>query len=140
MKNGQQHKLSDYLHLYLKSGIGVYIFADNSLDADSINDGFLAEYVKNNPNGVYNPVLTTENYERFLKDGYKPILRPDTDMTSDESQEMQLLQGGKGITQAWAFITKWLIEKGFDVFGLIEAGIAIDKTKIDAIVNKAKAA
>lgn len=140
MNKEKKEKLAEYLHLYLKSGISVYIFADNSLSADSINDGFLHEYVKNNPNGVYNPVLTTENYERFLRDGYKPILRPDTDMTSEESQEMQLLQEGKGITQAWAFMTKWLIEKGFDVFGLIELGLAIDKTKIDAIVNKAKAA
>ncbi len=129
--------IKDYLHFYLKSGISVYIFADNSLTADSINDGFLAEYVKNYPNGVYNPVLTIENYERFLKDGYKPILRPDTDMTAEESQEIQM-QGGKGITQSWAFITKILIHKGFDVFGLIEAGLAIDKTKIDTIVNKVR--
>lgn len=126
-------EIKNYLHFYLKSGISVYVFTD-----DSITDGFLEKYVTDHPNGVYNPVLTTENYERFLKDGYKPILRPDTDMTPEESQEMQLLQEGKGITQAWAFMTKWLIDKGFDVFGLIEAGIAIDKTKIDAIKDKVK--
>ncbi len=135
MKNERPTKISDYLHFYLKSGISVFIFTD-----DSITDGFLEKYITEHPNGIYHPVLIVENYERFLKDGYKPILRPDTDMTPEESQEMQLLQNGKGITQSWAFMIKWLIDNGFDVFGLIEAGLAIDKTKIDAIVNKVKAA
>lgn len=131
----QKKKLASFMHLYLKSEIGVFIFPD-----DSITDGFLEKYVTDNPNGVFNPELNIEKYERYLRDGYKPILRPDTDMTPEESQEMQLLSQGKGITQSWAFMTKWLIEKGFDVFGLIEEGLAIDKTKIDAVVNKCKKA
>jgi hypothetical protein len=138
MKNKMKKEIKDYLHFYLKSGISVFVFADNSITAeDSLSDGFLTKYIENHPNGVYNPVLTTENYERFLRDGYKQILRPDTDTTSEESQEIQM-QEGKGITQSWAFITKILIDKGFDVFGLIEAGLAIDKTKIDAIRDKVK--
>lgn len=72
-------ELKDYLHYYIHSGIGVYIFPD-----DTITNGFLAKYKADYPNGVYNPVLTLDNYTKFLNDGYKPLLRRLEDMTEEE--------------------------------------------------------
>lgn len=72
-------KLKDYLHYYIYSGVGVYVFPD-----ETITNGFLAKYKEDYPDGVYNPLLTLENYAKFLNDGYKPILRPLEDMTEEE--------------------------------------------------------
>lgn len=64
----------------------------------------------------------------------KPILRPMSDMTKEEKDY------GNGVTlghttnperqrMAEASRTHWLLKQGFDLFGLIEAGLAVDKNK-----------
>lgn len=130
-------ELKNFLHFYLNAGISVFIFPD-----DSIKDGFLDKYRKDYPNGVYNPILTIENYQRFLNDGYKPILRPVSSMTKEEAQEAgRKFAGYPGededdytdLVQPFSYTAKHLIDKGFDVFGLINAGLAIDKTLIKEI-------
>lgn len=105
-------EIKDYLHFYLptkqcdtehggcinslicnqndrcqrQSSISVFIFPD-----DSLNDGFLKKYLIQFPKGIYNPQLTFDNYKRFLKDGYKPILRPLSDMTEEEAKEARYI-------------------------------------------------
>ncbi|MEO7044702.1 MAG: hypothetical protein ABI091_05295 [Ferruginibacter sp.] len=124
-------ELKDYLHLYLNSSISVFIFPD-----ESITDGHLDKYRKDYPNGIYNPLLTFNNYKQFLNDGYKPILRPLSDMTDDEDCERLNFyydyDNAKYLdkTIIEAEVTKYLLSKHFDIFGLIEAGLAIDATKI----------
>lgn len=66
----------------------------------------------------------------------KPILRPLSDMTNDEWNEMgRKLRTGANIRTArdlWkmnAEETVYLLSKHFDLFGLIDAGLAIDSTK-----------
>jgi hypothetical protein len=72
----------------------------------------------------------------------KPILRPLSDMTEEELQECGNLvydfsddpelnnhkwQDFQTLLTSEQF--HWLLKKHFDLFGLIEAGLAIDKTK-----------
>ena len=64
---------------------------------------------------------------------WKLILRPLSDMTEEEKNEY-LLIGTDSSTRFEhnARRTQYLLSKGFDLFGLIDAGLAIDKTKLDA--------
>lgn len=72
----------------------------------------------------------------------KPILRPLSDMSEEEMKECGCLtydfsdeedlmkwewQDFKTLLSVEQFL--WLLSKHFDLFGLIEAGLAIDKTK-----------
>lgn len=77
--------------------------------------------------------------------GCKPILRPLSDMSEDECFELgeilnvhipdHLIEALKNnskyvIDFRYSFeFTRYLLSKHFDLFGLIEAGLAIDKTK-----------
>lgn len=83
--------IKDYLHFYLPAGIGVYVFPD-----ESITNGFLDRYKQLYPSGEYAPVLTSKNYNHFLKSGYKPVLRPLSDMTEEEAREVVLLRSPIG--------------------------------------------
>lgn len=69
----------------------------------------------------------------------KLLLRPLSDMTSEERQHMCIcpvdlhkgpteLQADK-VTCHTAEKTAYLLSRGFDLFGLIERGLAIDETK-----------
>jgi hypothetical protein len=65
------------------------------------------------------------------------ILRPLSDMTEEEEKEMIASQDDvilEGYTQILlktdsGETVRWMLSKGFDLFGLIDAGLAIDKTK-----------
>lgn len=68
----------------------------------------------------------------------KPLLRPLSDMTEEEADEHDALEeqfdesntdNKAGAIVTWAAeSTRWCLSKGFDLFGLIESGLAI-KTK-----------
>ena len=62
-----------------------------------------------------------------------PILRPLSDMTEEESNEVQYKVDKIGIgfyPKEHAEIVIYLTSLGFDIFGWIPAGLAIDKTKL----------
>lgn len=76
---------------------------------------------------------------------FKPILRPLSDMTIEEEIEYrdvcnkayEFAKYKVGDNVGWsdprvsgAIESKWLLSKHFDLFGLIESGEAIDKTKL----------
>lgn len=67
----------------------------------------------------------------------KPILRPISDMTDMENDLLAEYVDNSGADnkeeclQEMAILSKKLIEFQFDVFGWIEKGLAIDKTKIN---------
>ncbi|MBE2229989.1 MAG: hypothetical protein IAE96_05025 [Chitinophagaceae bacterium] len=77
-------------------------------------------------------------YEKFKYDlsKVKLYLRPLSDMADDEIVEMMQQKHkydtgnefSHQITDA-AYRIEWAIKKGFDVFNLIESGLAVDKTK-----------
>ena len=65
----------------------------------------------------------------------KPILRPLSDMTEPEEMEVQNMVDQMGVGYSathGAQITGFLLSRHFDLFGWIESGLAIDKTKIES--------
>jgi hypothetical protein len=66
-----------------------------------------------------------------------PILRPLSDMTEEEYNTWENGIGGKlrtgthDLIEEDALKTHYLLSKHFDLFGLIEAGLAIDATTIN---------
>lgn len=106
--------LKDYLHLY----IGCDFILKNDLS------GYIAKLLPEHigSNGFANVVI--------------PILRPLSDMTDVEMDEYRLLVPPviktlhKYVIES-AFYTHWLLSKQFDLFNLIESGLAIDKTKLN---------
>lgn len=121
-------KLQDYLHLYI---------------------GCEGEFTP--PDGIayYRPEkLTPDILGRVLYDGYafKPLLRPLSDMTEEEEEEwLSLREEARKAFQGKFADSDWATHRGFcegsgtlyllsrpryfDLFGLIDAGLALDKTK-----------
>jgi hypothetical protein len=115
-------KLQDYLHLYLGCEV----------ECKHIYDGFRAELVAVNNTTSFKNGLTIID---CINLNAKPILRPLSDMTDEEYSEFNnipddVYRGGRfNVLTHQGTCTKWLLSKQFDLFGLIEAGLAIDKTK-----------
>jgi hypothetical protein len=145
-------KIEDYLYLYLRSGIRYFVFPD-----ESITNGFLERYKRDYPEGEFAPVMDSyEAYQRVIKDGYKPLLRPLASMTEEEAVEMyshlypwtakdpnkevhvwaiknQLSDKGvynEGNVSMLHYIEwfPYLLSRGYDLFNLIPEGLAIDST------------
>lgn len=64
-------------------------------------------------------------------------LRPLSDMTEEEATELESIGGGTAVFEKGTIVysfdshrTLWALKKGFDLFCLIESGLAIDKTTI----------
>lgn len=120
--------IKDYLHLYL--GFGMY----NQGLADHL-------YKKGIP---YTPqklrtvgsdglfwVGSEEDSREMSTTNFKPILRPLSDMTNEDEEATGLnatYEYGHHTFTPSEFI--YFLSKGFDLFGLIESGLAIDATKI----------
>lgn len=117
-------KWEDVAHLYI--GCEVFVFTD-----EAITDGFLKKYLKDYPSGVYNPIMTIDKFKHFIYSGYKPILRPMSDMTEEERGWYLIINNANhSKEQCDANNTAWLLQKHFDLFDLIKSGQAIDKTTI----------
>lgn len=134
----EKKKIEDYLHLYL--GCEVECIQDMpdyygwtkgmraTLDRDIFWD--MGETV------YYNGSIVGKWCKFF-----KPLLRPLSDMTHDELQECGNMvydfsdepELNNHKWQDFDFITaeqfQWLLKRHFDLFGLIDAGLALDKTK-----------
>jgi hypothetical protein len=134
--------IKDYLHLYLgceveypdTDGTPMRAIFTGFSRADGIETTYkkkpkkgeaLGDYLSWKPNGYHNSNATK----------IKPILRPLSDMTKKEMAEYNklyetLFNMADGINQIrqHAACDHYLLSKGFDLFGLIEAGLAIDKT------------
>lgn len=125
-------KIEDYLHLYL--GCDVY---------DSWNEktGKLVE-IKNTGKGVG---VLHQTVWYMKADEIKLLLRPLSDMTDDELQECGNMvydfsdepelnnhrwQDFEVLLAPEQF--HWLLNKHFDLFGLIESGLAIPKASLKA--------
>lgn len=126
-------QIKDYLHLY----IGCHVKFIGK-DRPFIKNGSIK-------------TLEPENVRSWIKqnDEFKLILRPMSSLTHDEIKAARTkssefdrspISGRWGQKVSYGFTTdplEWeaqivfnLIKMGFDVFGLIEAGLAIDKTKL----------
>jgi len=54
-------------------------------------------------------------------------LRPLSDMTDEEQEKWESLEPSSGMAKNEAARTAYLLSRGFDLFGLIEEGLAIPK-------------
>lgn len=114
-------ELKEVLHLYMGCEIS----------AAHISTAILTHKLTNASHIAIDLVLKCEHY--------KPILRALSDMTNEERREIDeivkecdnsirkvdICEGEK-----WAIMTSYMLQKGFDLFGLIESGQAIDKNKL----------
>lgn len=138
--------IKDYLHLYIG-----HLAEISQLSQRMVAYGFEDGQVK--INGYFIDALEKES--SFV---IKPILRPLSDMTEEDktilfrlafgaeheytsfgfSPVEQILLADKdkstrcavSLTSIPAEGVRYLLSRGFDLFGLIEAGLAIDKTKL----------
>lgn len=130
-----QKELKDYAHLY----IGCQIELNESKFADEQEDRVFTL------GGVWgNSFCVNELGDFWYKfEAYhngeshdKLLLRPLSDMTDSEFGEWYKLNSPlhsndvREESEKQARCTKYLLDKRFDIFGLIENGTAIDKTKI----------
>lgn len=126
-------ELKDYLHLYLgcevltNEGKGILIAVFNQ------DDGVISELVSLSDGGDPDSI-----------EWVKPILRLLSDMTEDEFYEFKKLADNDASELAYIEnvvnihttlfhefeATRYLLSKGFDIFSLIPAGLAINKTTL----------
>jgi hypothetical protein len=79
----------------------------------------------------------------FLPSEVKPILRPLSSLTEEEAQEIGRIGDWRfpfdcldlecslmDIVKEYALVWRYLLSIGIDIFGWIESGLAIDKTKL----------
>jgi hypothetical protein len=128
MNRNEQLNLKDYLHLYLGCDVMVGDWAGTLQSVGCIDMGqdcVISMQNQDEESGFYGEWMEEEVEHHKIK----PLLRPLSDMTDREKHEVGKLSFiGNVHHQAEAAKTVWLLSKGFDLFGLIEDGMAIDKT------------
>lgn len=128
--------IKDYLHLYL--GCNVMTGKLGKLVSVGTDGMSIIRYPDGDPRGN---VIFSEHV--------KPILRPLSDITEEESIEVNN-EGSKGwqlinptdstkpqdlhsgVVHRQAFELRYLLSKGFDLFGLIDSGLAISSESIQS--------
>jgi hypothetical protein len=145
-----EKKLERYMYLYLG--------CDVVLDGKDIGilTGYSARGIGKDDLMIFYTVQRSEDEddwavyndnEKMLR--IKPILRPLNDMSEEELQECgNMIYDFSGDPELnkheWKqFETMldplqfiWLLKRGFDLFGLIEARLAMDRTKITRLLNE----
>lgn len=118
-------KIEDYLHLYLGCEVQIswYYASDERKLHTVFVDPIGPEFLKNKGN---------TDSPNIGKVEFKPILRPLSSMTEGEAAEAKLFDKKvdaevdekiKGVAE----MTKYFLSKGFDLFNLIESGLAINR-------------
>jgi len=130
-------EIKDYLHFYL--GCQCLCFDERNPGEQDI--GVLIEVGKSH--AVINPEKGKNDIEGILSE-FKPILRRMKDITGDEVLELHHLsvednsKDGMSLKSYYSseplFLEPvqfyFLLSKHFDLFGLIDAGLAIDKATV----------
>lgn len=121
-------EIKDYLHLYL--GCEIKCTGGHYEGEVAIINGVTKTHitVEGSIKSDFNVIV----YETFYN-YWKPILRPLSDMTLDEMAILQIdglddLKGNLGDLLMKTTDFLMLLHWGFDIFDLIPAGLAIDKT------------
>jgi hypothetical protein len=128
-------ELNNYLHLYLGYDVSVQIEVYGKIRfalLTGINNDYYFLHVDGD--------MSSTSYYRG-KYSVKPILRPLSDMTEEEKTYISMMwnleidknycieQSGSRMESDSIFeVTQFLLSKQFDIFELIDAEIAIDKT------------
>lgn len=110
--------IENYLHLYI---------------------GINCQFKERKTGNMFTRHLEAPDVGHYLYEDFysfvKPILRPISDIEDDSEEDKWLHDycSDKGIAPSFlemAEVTIYLLRKGFDLFGLIDADLAIDKTKL----------
>lgn len=128
--------IKDYLHLYLGCEVEYGYDGRKAIgDIHGLDPHAGWKVFTRKPIPMYHTVRT---------ELLKPILRPLSDMTEEEFDYMFFKQPGYVSIESKALVDKrfdisphqvaFLLSKGFDLFGLIEAGLAIDRTTLKQTV------
>lgn len=136
-----EKNIKDYLHLYL----GCEVICPDPFKDEGVNTrGYLTGI-----HGEHGPEIqliegyhASENPEYFDYSQIKLIVRPLSSMTEGEGNELENIGHNAvlnkfEINRFHAERIKYLLSKGFDLFGLIEAGLAIEK-KLATPINTNK--
>lgn len=135
--------LKDYLHLYIgcnvKAEIDFYI-GTCWVDCELIGIENKKAIVRKEGNfSKHLPNVLTFDLEKI-----KPILRPLNDISEKEKCELECTDIQETYLSSTIIDSKlgewdihpkriiWLLSKHFDLFGLIDAGLAINKTKLNS--------
>lgn len=145
-------EIKDYLHLYLGCEVAVIdkMAAEYNCEEIIYTDKLKGVTESEVKPGEMIAIIGDVFQEEYI-DRIKPILRPLSDMSDDECWYSQNAFGHfvKGTSEPYIqnrlhcikdsytdfrnilpHQFAWLLKQGFDLFGLIESGLAIDKTKI----------
>jgi hypothetical protein len=118
-------ELKDYLHLYIGAEV---VCTKEGLNEDLEYTGMVRK-------------VSPRLIDKYLNGNWKPILRPLSSMTEEDIYEYDEIQAkGESVADTDTKFGEilvgspecflWLLSKHFDIFGLIDAGLAIDKTKL----------
>ncbi len=127
-----EKNIKDYLYLYLGSKIKCQRMGETG---ESVEMTGISWDGTQNITWVY--FEDQEDSYAHLDDVF-PILRPLSDITEEEEvydeehhPNDDIYSGGKWVSfNHQGTRTLWLLKQGFDLFGLIDAGLAIDKTTL----------
>lgn len=120
-------KIEDYLHLYL----GCKVVVEDRVVAKFLQYDFNEKVCSVDfDNG--------RDYSYYTTNHIKPILRPLSSITHDEdaaawniwNEDFVRAMGINCGTAYEAGKIKYLLSRDFDLFGLIEAGLALDQSKV----------
>ncbi len=128
--------IKDFLHLYVNSECEFgYEGRDKKRGTIEFCDTFGAN--------VFDPSLIPTGFRKVNPDLIKPILRPLSSMTEEEGMEIfedwnsdspnsrDVIKNNDPLELTFLPSEfQKLLSKGFDLFGLCEEGLAIDKTKL----------
>lgn len=114
-------ELKDYLHLYL--GCEIDVSGQREILDSVAKSGQIETLFRGH----------LRNYRDLSDEDIAPILRPLSDMTEEEEGKIKCsnwtgMQHGEWEYTIESF--RFLLSKHFDLFGLIESGLAIDKTTL----------
>jgi hypothetical protein len=130
--------IKDYLYLYLGAE-GLEVLSPNPDDNEpSFKKAYLMGITAVSEACVevqfHNGIHADEEESYLGYDEVKPILRPLSGMTEEENAEAKQFyrsnKWGEQTLESMAAISAYLLSKHFDLFGLIEANLAIDKTTL----------
>jgi hypothetical protein len=125
-----EKNIKDYLHLYI--GCNVQWNKARGFTLTKVNWLFNEFEIDQDESGY------TETFNEKTVHEIKPILRPLSDMTEEECHTLGWAylnsNGNKILNHSPEYLNpedfKYLLSRGFDLFGLIESGLAIDKSSI----------
>lgn len=126
-----EKNIKDYLHLYIGCEVST---PDGFRKMLCYNNYFDLVYVETNPETI----APSKAYYTYHINEVKPVLRTLSNMNDEEDKECSNIMFGefaskvvrKNIIHYEGEKIKYLLSKHFDLFNLIEAGLAIDKTTL----------